>query len=41
MTMTLKMIIILGISDYTKIKTKKWPRVDLPEEPIAELTKFV
>ena len=33
--------VILGISDYTKIETQKWPRVGFPREPIAELTKFV
>ena len=32
--------VILGISDYTKIETQKWPRVGFPREPIAELTKF-
>ena len=31
---------ILGISDYTKIKTQERPRVGVPEEPIAELSKF-
>ena len=33
--------VILGISDYTKVKTQERPRVGLPGEPIAELTKFV
>ena len=32
--------VILGINDYTKIKTQERPRVGLPGEPIAELTKF-
>ena len=31
--------VILGISDYTKIKTQERPRVGLPGKPIAELTK--
>ena len=32
--------VILAISDYSKIKTQKQPRVGLPVEPIAELTKL-
>ena len=32
--------VILGISDYTKIKTQERPRVGLPWQPIVELTKF-
>ena len=32
--------VILGISDYTKIKTQERPRVGLPGEPIAELSKL-
>ena len=32
--------VILSISDYTKIKTQERPRVGLPGESIAELTKF-
>ena len=32
--------VILGISDYKKIKTQERLGVDLPGEPIAELTKF-
>ena len=28
--------VILGISDYTKIKTQERRRIDLPGEPIAE-----
>ena len=32
--------IILGISDYTKIKTQERPRVDLSGELIAKLTMF-
>ena len=32
--------VILGISDYTKIKTQERRRIDLPGEPIAEQTKF-
>ena len=32
--------VILDISDYSKIKTQKQPRVGLPVEPIAELTKL-
>ena len=39
-TSELPVHVILGISDYTKIKTQERPRVGLPEEPIAELTKF-
>ena len=35
-----KVVVILGISDYAKIKTQERPRVGVPEEPIAELTKF-
>ena len=31
---------ILGISDYTKIKTPERVRIGLPREPIAELTKL-
>ena len=31
---------ILGISDYTKIKTPEKARIGLPGEPIAELTKL-
>ena len=31
--------VILGISDFTKIKTQERPRVGLPGEQIAELTK--
>ena len=31
---------ILGISDYTKIKTQKRPRLGRTKEPVAELTKF-
>ena len=33
------MTVILNISDK-KIKTQERPRVSLPGEPIAELTKF-
>ena len=32
--------VILGISDYTKIKIQEQSRVDLPGAPIAELTMF-
>ena len=32
--------IILGISDYTKIKTPERARIGSPGEPIAELTKL-
>ena len=32
--------VILGISDYTKLKTQEWFIVTVPEEPIAELTNF-
>ena len=32
--------VILGISDYTKLKTQEQPSVSVPAEPIAELTKF-
>ena len=31
---------ILGISNYTKIKTQERRRVGFPGEPIAESTKF-
>ena len=31
---------ILGVKDYIKIKTQERPRVRLPGEPIAELTKL-
>ena len=31
---------ILGVKDYIKIKTQERPRVGLPGEPIAELTKL-
>ena len=31
---------ILGISDYTKIKTSEGARMGLTGEPIAELTKL-
>ena len=32
--------VILDISDYSKTKTQKRPRVGLPVEPISELTKL-
>ena len=32
--------VILGVNDYTRIKTQERPRVGLPGEPIAELTKL-
>ena len=32
--------VILGVNDYTRIKTQKRPRLGLPVEPIAELTKL-
>ena len=32
--------VILGVNDYTKIKTQERPRVGLPGKPIAELTKL-
>ena len=32
--------VILGVNDYTRIKTKERPRVGLPGESIAELTKL-
>ena len=32
--------LILGISEYTKIKTKTAPKVGNPGEPVAELTKL-
>ena len=32
--------IILGVNDYTKIKTQERPRVGLEGEPLAELTKI-
>ena len=31
---------ILGISDYTKIKTPETARIGLPGEPIVELTQL-
>ena len=31
--------VILGENDYTRMKTKERPRLGLPGEPIAELTK--
>ena len=31
--------VILGVNDYTRIKTKERPRVGLPGELIAELKK--
>ena len=37
--MELPVHVILGTNDYTKI-TQERPRVSLPWEPIAELTKF-
>ena len=32
--------VLLGISNYTKIKTQEQPGVGLPGEPIAELPRF-
>ena len=32
--------VILRVNDYTRIKTQERPRVGLPGEPIAELTKL-
>ena len=32
--------VILGMNDYTRIKTQERPRVGLPGEPIAELSKL-
>ena len=32
--------VILGVNDYTRIKTQEKPRVGLPGEPLAELTKL-
>ena len=32
--------IILGVNDYTKIKTQERPKVGLEGEPLAELTKI-
>ena len=34
------MQVIVGVNEYTKIKTQKRPRVGLPGEPIAEITKL-
>ena len=34
------MQVIVGVDEYTKIKTQKRPRVGLPGEPIAEITKL-
>ena len=36
----LPILLILGISNYTKIKTPEKARIGLPGEPIAELTKL-
>ena len=35
----LPILIILGLSDYVKIKMRKYPRVCKINEPIAEQTK--
>ena len=32
--------IILGVSDYAKIRTETRPKIGSPREPVAELTKF-
>ena len=32
--------IVLGISDYTKIKTSERARIELHGEPVAELSKL-
>ena len=32
--------LILGASEYRRIKTETKPRIGLPGEPVAELTKF-
>ena len=32
--------VILGVNNYTRIETRERPRVGLPGEPIAELTKL-
>ena len=32
--------VILGVSDYEKIKMQERPRIGQPEDPIAELTRF-
>ena len=32
--------VILGMNDYTRIKTQERPRLGLPGEPIAELSKL-
>ena len=32
--------LILGASEYARIKTETKPRIGLPGEPVAELTKF-
>ena len=32
--------IILGVSDYSKIRTETRPKIGSPGEPVAELTKF-
>ena len=32
--------LILGVSDYAKIKTESKPKIGQPGEPVAELTKF-
>ena len=32
--------LILGASDYARVKTETKPRIGQPQEPIAELTKY-
>ena len=32
--------IILGASEFAKLKTEKLPRVGLPGQPVAELTRY-
>ncbi len=36
----LQVHLILGASEYAQIKTETKPKIGLPGEPIAELTKF-
>ena len=33
-------VLILGVSDYARIKTESKPKIGQPGEPVAELTKF-
>ena len=37
---TLAIHVILGASDFTKIKTQERPRIGQIDDPVAELTKL-